>query len=169
MKLIVICFVSLFFLVLCTHKQKKSSTSKIEPVSLICNADEDRIKLESFTCMSRKFETPKETLPKVVWSFWDVGASKMPAFYKFNVSNWRKKLGPDWNFIIVSLKKDDPCYYKKFISDKNLPKNFHTLDKLISSDEKTIKPVVQSDHIRLELLRKYGGYGWILVTLLLNI
>lgn len=89
----------------------------------------------------------KNTAQKVIWSFWDKGYGKMPAFYQVNVDYWHKILGPSWKIRVTNLiPGDHDNIFNGIIEKADLPAAFD----LTSS-------VMKSDAIRLAILKRHGG------------
>jgi hypothetical protein len=83
---------------------------------------------------------------RTVWTFWDRGAERMSPFYRLNVEGWQRLLGPGWRVEVLNLVDGDSRNVRNFVDAADLPASFDRLS-----------PVVQSDVVRLALLKKHGG------------
>ena len=83
---------------------------------------------------------------KTIWTFWH-DPKKIPAFNRFLVESWQKIAGQNWTVrIMQTVDKDAANYLYNFIESSELPATFELLD-----------PKLQSDHVRIALLKKHGG------------
>lgn len=113
---------------------------------------------QNFLITTKK--SPTRNVPKIVWSFWDKGVSKMPEFYQVNIEKWKEVLGNDWQIRVVDTVPGSPYYYEKFIPKESIPTIqwiAERISKSSSTDSKLTPAVVFSDFIRLELLHRHGG------------
>lgn len=108
-------------------------------------------------CLQQK----ESEFQKIVWLFWHSGADTMHDLLKQNVRQMEIMLGKDWELHVLSLNKDDPEYIGKYLDIKaDLPEYFLNVGERIYVENgrpASSEPVVQSDILRLALLRKYGG------------
>jgi hypothetical protein len=88
---------------------------------------------------------PPAAADRIIWTFWDRGADRMPPFYQLNVEGWRR-LAPGWRIVALNLVAGDPLHVDNFVARGELPASFDALS-----------PVVQSDAVRLALLKARGG------------
>lgn len=80
------------------------------------------------------------TVPKIVWMFWDSGIDSAPEFVQICVRSWQR-LNPNWDVRVV-----DSNSVWTFLDQKDLPNTFSAL---------TVQ--AKSDILRLNLLDRYGG------------
>ena len=132
------------------------------------------------TCLSRLSQNflfldrskPTRKFPKILWTYWDKGASAMPAFYRANVKRWEQVLnrsssGEHWEVHVSNNIPGDPDYIGNYFQTSNIP-TVETLASKISSNEAMLSaPVVFSDFVRLELLYAHGGV-WMDASIMLH-
>lgn len=56
-------------------------------------------------------------------------------------------LGPEWKIFVLTDIKNTKYYFRNFIEESYLPEGFDNIELWQT----------KSDHIRLSLLKKYGG------------
>lgn len=101
------------------------------------------------------------TSEKNIWAFWHSGLSHMPPWSRRNVTNWVRRLGPQWTVRILDTVDDSPLNVLKYVKPKYLPQAFldGTMDGLHAGAHR-------SDLIRGPLLFEYGGI-WIDVGIMI--
>jgi hypothetical protein len=116
------------------------SPGRARGVALVAAFDPERYR--------RAVQRTRATGPteKTVWTFWDRGAERMSPFYQLNVDGWRHLLGPSWRIEVVNAVDGDLRHVRRFVDPSDLPPTFERLS-----------PVVQSDAVRLALLKTHGG------------
>jgi hypothetical protein len=89
---------------------------------------------------------PLTSNTKRIWAYWHAGFKEMPIFVQQNIRMW-KAVSPDWEIrVIQGTDPNDECHYSKFIAPEMIPKYFN--DMLVQ---------IQSDSVRLALMRVHGG------------
>ena len=91
------------------------------------------------------------TIPKIIWGYWDTGIENAPDIVQKSIKNWKKN-NPDWKINILN--------------ENNLQEYINT-DLF---DEITVKNSFKqkkADLIRLLLLKKYGGI-WLDASIFLS-
>lgn len=92
---------------------------------------------------------------KRLWAYWHTGAENMPVFAQENVKMW-SYLTPGWELrIIQGTDPSSACHYSKYVSSDMLSQYF---------DQGFVQ--LQSDGVRLALMRKYGGVYMDVTTIL---
>lgn len=86
-------------------------------------------------------------VPKIIWILWFQGENSSPAIVKKCINSW-KRLNPEWT---VNILDDESIY--EYLPDYQPHTKIHKTQ--------------QSDIVRLELLKKYGGV-WTDATTLCN-
>lgn len=136
-------------------------------------------KIHQWSCGERSQEffinrsTKKNTLPHVVWSYWDGGKADMPPFYQANVMHWESILnsGNDgkWKIIVLNNLPDDENYFGNFVNKESLPSPQFLQSKIGDADfeQKLKSAVIFSDFVRLEVLHEHGGV-WIDPSIMLH-
>jgi hypothetical protein len=89
---------------------------------------------------------PFAATDRVVWTFWHRGHAAMPPFCRLNVALWRRLLGPGWQVVVLDVVEGSAHHVDRFLDRRHLPRTFDRLG-----------PVVQSDAVRLALLKTRGG------------
>jgi hypothetical protein len=91
------------------------------------------------------------TIPKIIWGYWDTGIENAPDIVQKSIKNWKKN-NPDWEINILN--------------ENNLQEYINTdiFDKIIVKDSIKQK---KADLIRLLLLKKYGGI-WVDASIFLS-
>ena len=147
-------------LFLMTNKCLAASELSLESATLLKQETCYDGKQQDFYFLDRS--KAQKTLPRIVWTFWDSGESKMPAFYRANLIRWRtvlqgsKNPSKNWEIHVINNIKGDPNYIANFVSVEQLP-TVEFLQSKISPTEKLNANVVFSDFVRLELLNELGG------------
>lgn len=89
---------------------------------------------------------PLAPTDRVVWTFWHRGRAAMSPLCKLNVEVWHRVLGPDWRIVVLDAVHGSAHHVDHIVDRGDLPRSFERLN-----------PVVQSDAIRLALLKTHGG------------
>jgi len=88
-----------------------------------------------------EFKNQNNTIPKIIWSFWDKGKDNAPEIVKKCINNW-KKLNPEWTINIL-----DNDNYKDFID----------INEISGIDFNSLFPQKKADLLRILLIDKFGG------------
>lgn len=91
---------------------------------------------------------------KNIWTFWDSGIERMPAWCRRNVISWVRICGPEWTVRVLDHNPDSPNYAGKYIA-KGLPDTFY--DKTMDG---THAGPHSADFLRGACLYEYGG-AWV--------
>lgn len=116
----------------------------------------------------------RDLLPKKIWIYWDKGWENAPELVKRCRESWRH-YNPDWE--IISLDADNLLDYfdiydwmpssDSWVRGSFYPLKSHLHSLFHSTDlikDRYVRVQAQSDIIRINLLRKYGGV-WVDATL----
>jgi hypothetical protein len=93
----------------------------------------------------------ENSLPKIVWMYWEQGLDNAPEVVKQCHASWRR-LNPDWQVVML---------------DKNSMPDYVDLPAIIGSNYDNIPVQHRSDMLRLNLLARFGGV-WADATCLCN-
>ena len=103
---------------------------------------------ENFKILNYEKKSDIYYLPKIIFCYWY--NYEEDDFIKLFVENWKKKISPDWNIIV--LHKNNVEEYTKNYMDKY----------------KDLDTTKYSDFLRLYLLKEYGGVWMDISTIIIN-
>jgi hypothetical protein len=83
---------------------------------------------------------------KTIWTFWDKGESKMPAWNKLNLRLWKRQEEQGWQVRVLNEVPGDPHFLFSWLKHCHLPERYGELSAQ-----------ARADAVRAALMYIYGG------------